>query len=64
MTYGLTANRHGGSSKHLGGPVHGMFMERGNAIKIFLIYVVDEGTANICKNSKFHNGFLSYIPAR
>ena len=26
------------------------------------MYIVDEGTANICKNSKFHNGILSYIP--
>ena len=35
MTYGTTANRHGGRSKHLGGPVHGMFMEWRNTTKYF-----------------------------
>ena len=56
MTYGTTANRHRGRSKHLGGPVHGMFMEWRNTTKIFLIYgnvfqcLLDDGIAKICNH--------------
>ena len=70
MTYGTTANRHGGRSKHLGGPVHGMFMEWRNTTKIFLIFgnvfqcLLDEGISKICKKLKSHGGFLSYLQDR